>query len=97
MIKEIENIIDLISPMTIYSFGSNQSNQNLNKDFDLLIISDYFEGISRQYRKNIITNILRNADPICLTQEELKTQSKKTGIYQKIINEGTLLYGSKID
>ncbi len=74
----------------IYHIG----NFNSKRDIDLVIISQFFCGISIFKRKDLISRIYSEIDPICLTFNEfIKLKESNGSLWIEILNNGVLLYG----
>ena len=68
----IELIIQRVAPISIYVFGSATSNTHNNSDIDLLIISNYFHGISKFKRTRIIKSVVNSVDPLCWLHSQVE-------------------------
>ena len=76
-------------------FGSRaRGNFREDSDFDLIVVSDAFEG-EKSFRRAIgfyeYWNIDSPVDFICLTNEELEKKRKEVGIISQALKEGVII------
>ncbi len=96
---EIRRIIEIIrnrfNPKLILLFGSRARGDSLRySDFDLIIVSEYFNGIPFIRRIEEVYMIIDSdlkLDIICYTPEEFENKKKEIGIVKKAIEEGRIL------
>jgi len=80
-------------PVRIILFGSRARGVvKKHSDYDILLVSDFFEGIDFTERCMLAYNLRRDIsiamDIICLTPEEYAERSKRPTIFQEIAREG---------
>jgi predicted nucleotidyltransferase len=76
-----------------YLFGSQTS--GLGNDFDLLVVSDDFEGVSRIKRaeKVKLNFVSKKIDPVCMTNSEFERLVRRESIFLKeILKNAILIY-----
>ncbi|RZJ99493.1 MAG: hypothetical protein EOO46_22550 [Flavobacterium sp.] len=76
-----------------FLFGS--STKGTGRDFDILFISDDFEGVSRIKRaEKVKLNFLtENIDPICISEREFDRLTKQNSLFlSKILKSAILIY-----
>ena len=76
-------------------FGSRaRGNFREDSDFDLIVVSDAFEG-KKSFRRAIgfyeYWNIDSPVDFICLTNEELEKKKNEIGIIRQALKEGVVI------
>jgi hypothetical protein len=80
----------------VYLFGSKVLSINEGNDFDLLIVSNDFEGVSRLKRDEKIKSYFNDeiVDPICLTNKEFERLIfQKSEALAEILKNAMLIYG----
>lgn len=90
MTVPLDNIVKVVSPYKIYHFGNRKHGA---RDIDLLIISDYFLGMSILKRREHLRNIYYKIDSVCLTLQEYKFfKQSRSSLYKEIKANGQLIY-----
>ena len=92
-----QQIINLVSPISIYLFGSSIKNEmNENSDIDWMIVLDDKDINRRKVSQFLYKNIKRQKFPcdfIVTNTEQLEKQKNNIGlIYYYILNEGKCIY-----
>jgi stress-induced morphogen len=96
--QQIINQLRRLQPKLILGYGSKYTNvkKGINKisDLDLIIVSNQFDGISYNHRKEIIKNMLgKNFDTINLTIKEYNDLlDKKSSVVLRALKEGKIIY-----
>ena len=83
----------------MYLFGGKRDRPS-SKDYDLLLISDDFEGMSRQKRiEKVLLNFKsENVDPVCLTVEEYhRLLKQKSNFLNVILTNSDKIYERQSD
>lgn len=88
--REFTNIFNEFDIVSIYVFGNTIS----EKDIDLIMVSDSFNGISLHKRKLLVQKSSKKIDPICFTCWEFdKFKLSNSSLWKEFINSGILIYG----
>ena len=84
-------------PATIFLFGSRTTKDYFNySDWDLLIISEKFEGIPFRERIDKILELYKqpigqDVEPLCYTPKEISIRKKENGIVKNALEKGIIL------
>jgi len=99
--KPVEELLEKIekkfSPERIVLFGSRATKEYFNySDWDLLIVSERFEGYSFRERIDAVLELCTQAigqdvEPLCFTPEEIDKRKKELGIVRTALESGITL------
>jgi hypothetical protein len=92
--KIVDRLINGIEIDKIILFGSALYNEKNSKDFDLIIVSNYFLDVSRLKRSEIVKSICYpiKIDAVCFTYEEFLNYSLKSSFLLKTSKQSKCLY-----
>lgn len=98
-IKDIEHLKQVLKKSKLnidgaYLFGSRAKGEYLEgSDWDLMVVSDDFEGISFPERATFFIKYipLRRTDIFCYTKKEFKKKAKEIGIVSEALKGVKLL------
>jgi stress-induced morphogen len=93
MTNQITNaVINAFEIEILIQFGNRKS----DKDFDLLIVSDDFKGMSMLKRKEFLKKIDHRLDQVCLTVDQLKQfVESKCSLFWTIKQNHLKIYGDQ--
>ena len=101
-IKEaIPKILEKISPSQIIVFDSRvKGNAKDESDIDVIVISDYFEGIPFLKRMPMLLKLVKfekHIDFLCYTEDEFEKVKKMSAILKSALQNGVSMYSRKKD
>lgn len=95
----IKAVREKFAPSAIYLFGSRAKGEEMNySDWDFLVVSDRFEGISFRDRIDAVLELVKepmgaDVEPLCYTPKEFEDMRKRLTIVKQAVETGVLLGG----
>ena len=94
ILEFVFNVKRLFKPTVFCLFGSRANKTEMNySDYDFLIVSNAFEGISFRDRIDKVLSLIEgfvgaDIEPLCYTQNEFNKRKNELGIVKEAIKTG---------